>query len=237
MTSTADRKHVTTKRIRKSSKSRRVSNITDVQRQSLRIAIRDSLRTAQQNAGDSTGTTSGAIISEDSLVRQDRKLDFGGKQFAAGKSSQDSQAPSDHSYGIPAGRPGWYQIRGISAQRLGYYLVEWEGLDPIRGKDWPADFVSVVFELRNPSLLNGDSIVPPSLPVAERMKRSANQEMRRQVHHSNINSAALQEWHSLRNAGKLKRDQYGTLVREEAAPAQYYEDAWQRSIRQACRDA
>ncbi|KAK9418327.1 putative Chromo domain-containing protein [Seiridium unicorne] len=197
MTSTADRKHVTTKRIRKSSKSRRVSNITDVQRQSLRIAIRDSLRTAQQNAVDSTGTTSDAIISEDSPVRQDRKVDFDRKQFSAGKSSQDSQGPSDHSCGIPAGRPGWYQIRGISAQRLGYYLVEWKGLDPITGKEWPADF----------------------------------------VHHSNINGAALQEWHSLRNAGKLKRDQYGTLVREEAAPAQYYEDAWQRSIRQACRDA
>jgi hypothetical protein len=137
MPSAPNRKCAITKSTRKSNTGRGVSQFTNNQRQSLRIAILQSLVTVQRHNAINSNVMAAEDIAASKLAAPQKKNNELPLKTLHG--------PSDDSYGIPAGRSGWYRIQGIVAQRLSYYLVNWEGINPETGKDWPADFVRNFF--------------------------------------------------------------------------------------------
>ncbi|KAK6209021.1 hypothetical protein LQW54_006621 [Pestalotiopsis sp. IQ-011] len=168
-------------------------SIASVQRQSLRVAIRQSLE--QHQPVDAVAGSSGSSIDsrESSPPGASSSSEEGSSITDTESQKSPVQSPGQFN-GIPDKKPGWYKIKRIVAQRLSYFLVEWEGMDPDTGLDWPLDF----------------------------------------VYRTDVSGAALRAWHEIQNAGGLQRARCGTLIMEESQGSVDHEEAWQRSIRQAC---
>ncbi|KAF2997022.1 hypothetical protein E8E14_005336 [Neopestalotiopsis sp. 37M] len=129
------------KRIRKQRQPTR--KVPLVQRQSLRVAVSKSLKDVQP-ASDlakfKIHSRNFATIRKSPSPTQESDSTFD-------EDTRKARDLSDLSNLIPSGQPDWYKIRRIVGQRLAYYLVEWEGIDPATGRNIPLEF-SDMFTLR-----------------------------------------------------------------------------------------
>ncbi|KAF7537501.1 hypothetical protein G7054_g3685 [Neopestalotiopsis clavispora] len=125
------------KRIRKQRQPTR--KVPLVQRQSLRVAVSKSLKDVQP-ASDlakfKIHSRNFATIRKSPSPTQESDSTFD-------EDTRKARDLSDLSNLIPSGQPDWYKIRRIVGQRLAYYLVEWEGIDPATGLNIPLEFTDV----------------------------------------------------------------------------------------------
>ncbi|ETS75556.1 hypothetical protein PFICI_12500 [Pestalotiopsis fici W106-1] len=110
---------------------RPIHKVNPIQRQSLRIAIKRSLEDAE----------SFSHVGRDVIAIRGSPSPIEDLDTTIVDNVIEVQDLSDLSNGIPSGQPGWYKIRRIVGQRLAYYLVEWEGIDPATGQNFPVEFV------------------------------------------------------------------------------------------------
>lgn len=127
------------KRLR--NRRRPTHSIASVQRQSLRVAIRQSLEQYQPAVAVADSSDSSIDSRESSPPSTSSSSDDDSNITDTESQKSPVQSPGQFN-GIPDKKPGWYKIKRIVAQKLNYYLVEWEGVDPDTGLDWPLDFVS-----------------------------------------------------------------------------------------------
>lgn len=127
------------KRLR--NRRRPIHSIASVQRQSLRVAIRQSLE-QHQPVGAVAGSSGSSIDSRESSPLCASSSSEEDSSITDTESQKSPSRSPGQFNGVPDKKPGWYKIKRIVAQRLNYYLVEWEGVDPDTGLDWPLDFVS-----------------------------------------------------------------------------------------------
>ncbi|KAI0127684.1 hypothetical protein BJ170DRAFT_382845 [Xylariales sp. AK1849] len=141
-----------TKRSVRSNRTKKSSSFKYIGRQSLRIAIQESIETARQHSNDTgangyendtapSAPTIPAVVPHKCKAYTTEKMDSDGKNPGQDKPGNDK--PN----GIPAGRPGWYYIDRIFAE-VGkednlMYLVEWEGINPATGMKWPNDWTQI----------------------------------------------------------------------------------------------
>jgi hypothetical protein len=124
------------KRIRKQRQPTR--KVPLVQRQSLRVAVSKS----RKNVQPSSDLARFKIHRRDFATTQKSPSPTQESDSTLDEETRKVRDLSDLSNLIPSGQPDWYKIRRIVGQRLAYYLVEWEGIDPATGLNIPLEFVS-----------------------------------------------------------------------------------------------
>lgn len=120
-----------------------------ISRQSLRIAIQESLQSAQHHTGAEKVTTEPSVrtsVSWNIQPMRARPLLSEERRGAVNVPRQGTEVEIANRNGIESARKGWYYIRHIVAE-VGkddrhMYLVEWEGINPMTGTKWPNSWVS-----------------------------------------------------------------------------------------------